>query len=102
MGTAVVTAVSTTTASTAVVHTVTLAGSDARTAGHEGTISLISGFRVRTVLFGTVPGFATQTLHFAAAVPEPGGLALLAAAGLGAGALVRRGRRLRPRPGPRR
>lgn len=89
-GTVAVTAVTTTTPGTAVLHTVTLAGSDARTASHRGSLTLVSGFRVVTNVAGNLPGFSTLTLEF---VPEPTP-GLLAAAGLVLLALGRRfGRR---------
>lgn len=88
-GTAAVGAVTTTTPGTALVHTVTLMGSDARTAQGRGSITLVSGFQVITNVVGTNAGFAAQTLRFAAA-PEPGTLLLL---GAGATALVLLGRR---------
>lgn len=69
-------------------NTVTLAGSDTRTAGHQGSILLVSPFRVMSGATGTLTGFATQLLTF---VPEPGTL-LLIGSGVACVALVGRKR----------
>jgi hypothetical protein len=67
--------VTTTTPGTNVLNTATLQGSDNRTAGHAGSITLVSGFQVLTNTAGTLPGFAMQSLTFA--TPEAGTLLLL-------------------------
>jgi hypothetical protein len=87
-GIASVTGVSSTTPGTNVINTVTLAGSDARTASHAGSITLVSGFQAITNVAGTLPGFAIQALTFA--TPEAGTLVLL---GTGAIGLALYGRR---------
>ena len=73
------------------VNTITYAGFDNRTAGHAGTLLLVSPFKVVVGLVGNLPGLVTMQLHFA--VPEPAGEVMLV---LAAGALVagvrRRGR----------
>ena len=69
--TALVTGVTATTPGTAVVNTATSPGSDNRTAGHGGTLKLVTGFQAITNVAGTLPGFAIQTFSFA---PEPAGL----------------------------
>jgi len=79
-GAAVLKNVTATTPDGAVVNTVTRTGSDARTAGHEGTLTLVSPFRVLVGAADNLPGFAVQSLTF---VPEPASLVLL-----GAGALT--------------
>ncbi len=58
----------------------TFAGFDNRTAGHAGTLQLISPFKVITIGTGAgnLGGLAVQTLTFGA-VPEPGTLLLLGA-----------------------
>jgi len=86
-GVASVTGVTSTTPGTNVLNTITLAGSDNRTAGHQGTITLVSGFQAITNVAGTLPGFAIQALSF---VPEAGTLVLL---GTGAIGLALYGRR---------
>jgi hypothetical protein len=86
-GAASVTGITSTTPGTNVVNTATLTGSDGRTAGHEGTITLVSGFQAITNVAGTLPGFGIQTLTF---VPEAGTLVLL---GTGAIGLALYGRR---------
>jgi hypothetical protein len=82
-----VTGVTSTTPNTAVVNTATLSGSDSRTPGHQGTITLVSGFQAITNAAGILPGFAIMTLSF---VPEPGTLLLL---GSGVAGLALLGRR---------
>ena len=84
---ATVTGVTATTPGTAVINTVVSVGSDNRTAGHGGTLVLVTGFQVITNVVGTLPGFAVQTLTF---VPEAGTLLLL---GSGAVGLALYGRR---------
>lgn len=59
---------------TTVTNTVTSAGSDGRTAGHGGTLRLVSGFQAITNVAGNLPGFGVQTFSFA---PEPVELLLL-------------------------
>jgi hypothetical protein len=86
-GVAMVTGITSTTAGTNVLNTATLTGSDNRTAGHAGTITLVSGFQAITSVAGTLPGFAIQALTF---VPEAGTLVLL---GTGAIGLALYGRR---------
>jgi len=63
-------------------------GFDNRTPGHRGVVQLVSPFKVVSGVTGNLPGYALQTLTFAA-VPEPGRLSALA---LGAVALVAYGR----------
>ena len=58
-------------------NTVTLAGFDTRTAGHAGTIMLVTPARFLSNAVGFLPLFGTMTLTF---VPEPGVLLLLATA----------------------
>ena len=86
-GTATVTGVTATTPSTAVINTVFATGSDNRTAGHAGTVTLVTGFQAITNVAGTLPGFAIQSLTF---VPEPGTLLLLGSAVAGLAILGRR------------
>jgi hypothetical protein len=80
-----VTGITSTTPNTGVVNTVTLAGSDARTPGHAGPLTVVSGFGlyVDHVGYGS---FVSLSLTF---VPEPSTLLLLAAA---AGLLALHGR----------
>lgn len=92
-GVAVVTAVTTTApGGTALVNTVSLAGSDARTPGGAGSLTLVSGFRAVSVSTGALAGFAIQTLVFEAPEPAPLSFALLASAALLATGLLRRRR----------
>ena len=65
------------------VNTVTTTGFDARTAGHAGTISLVSPTRVLTNAAGNLPLFARlQISGVNLKTPEPGtALLLLAAVG---------------------
>ena len=70
-----------------VLNTLTLSGYDNRTAGHAGTLQLVSPVRVLTNAAGTLSAFAIQTLVFA---PEPGLLVLLAAGALGVALAGRR------------
>ena len=86
-GAASVTGITSTTPGTNVVNTATITGSDNRTAGHQGTITLVSGFQAITNVAGTLPGFAVQILTF---VPEAGTPVLL---GTGAIGLALYGRR---------
>ncbi|MEN8184794.1 MAG: PEP-CTERM sorting domain-containing protein [Myxococcota bacterium] len=86
-GTATVTGITATTPGTVIVNTVSAAGSDGRTAGHLGTVTLVSGFQAITNVAGNLPGFAVQALTF---VPEAGTLLLL---GTGAVGLALYGRR---------
>jgi hypothetical protein len=60
-----------------VTGTISLSGSDSRTAGFEGSMTLVSAVRVITNAAGTFPLFATLNLQF---VPEPGSLLLAATA----------------------
>ena len=79
-------------------NTVTVAGFDNRTPGHQGSMLLISPFHVLTNVAGNLPGLAMQVLNFS--VPEAGTLLLL---GTGAVGLALYGiRRLHARcpPGP--
>ncbi len=73
-GTALVTGITTTTPNGLVVNTVTRKGSDARTPGHGGVVTLVTPIRILSSASATLPGFGVQTLHF---VPEPGALLLL-------------------------
>ena len=52
-------------------------GFDHRTPGHAGVLQLVSPFKVVDGAAGANPGYAIQTLTFAAQVPEPGTLVLL-------------------------
>lgn len=72
--------------------TFTAQGSDARTSGHGGSLTLVTGFQVLTNVNGNFPGFATQTFQFA---PEPVELLLLGVglASFGLYAVARRPRR---------
>lgn len=65
-------------------HTATFQGYDNRTAGHLGTLSLISAFKVITIGAGAgnIPSVAIQTLRFTG-VPEPGLLLLFGAGAVG-------------------
>ncbi len=81
-GAARITGISTATPNGLTLHTVTRTGSDLRTPGHAGTVTLVTPIRVLTTFAGNLPGFGVQTLHFA---PEPGSLVLL---GTGIGSLV--------------
>lgn len=74
-GPQVVTGITTTTPGMAVLHTVTLTGSQMGTLSGNATVTLVSAFKVVSNVTGNLPGFAVQTLRF---VPEPGGLLLLA------------------------
>jgi hypothetical protein len=67
------------------------AGTDQRTAGHEGSLVLVTGFKAITNVAGTLPGFAVQTLS----LPEPTSLLLSAAAAGGLGLFVYARRRRR-------
>ena len=58
-------------------RTVTLAGSDARTAMGAGTLTLVTPMRISTPTLGSFAGFGVLRLTF---VPEPSTLALLLAA----------------------
>jgi hypothetical protein len=69
------TGVTTTTPGTNVLNTATVQGSDSRTAGHAGSITLVSGFQALTNTAGAFPGFAIQSLTFA--TPEAGTFLLL-------------------------
>jgi hypothetical protein len=80
-GVAQVTGVTSTTAGTAIINTVSITGSDNRTASHAGTITLVSGFQAITNVAGTLPGFAIQALSFA--TPEAGTLLLLGSGTIG-------------------
>lgn len=67
-----------------------MTGQDLRTPGHQGSLTLVSGFKAVTSAGGSIPGFARMSLTFEP-VPEPGTWALLAA-GLGSLAAGRRRR----------
>lgn len=70
--------------------TVSLAGSDQRTAMGAGTLTLVTPMRIRNAALGvTVAGFGVLTLSF---VPEPGAFLLLVAAAAAAGVALRRAR----------
>lgn len=86
-GVASVTGVTTGTPATGNTNTAVLSGSDNRTPGHGGTITLVSGFQAITNVAGTLPGFAIQALSF---VPEPGTLLLLGSGVAGLAVLGRR------------
>jgi hypothetical protein len=58
-------------------RTVSLAGSDARTAQGAGTLTLVTPMRISTPTLGSFAGFGVLVLTF---VPEPSALALLLAA----------------------
>jgi hypothetical protein len=72
--TGVAVALTTAGTTTGFVNTASLAGYDNRSAGHQGTLLLVTPFRVLTNAAGNLPGFATQLLNF---VPEPGTLLLI-------------------------
>ena len=74
------------------INTAVSFGTDQRTAGHGGSLVLVSGFKAITNVAGTLPGFAVQNLNFA---PEPVELLLLGVglAGFGLYAGARRLRR---------
>ncbi len=71
-------------------RTVSLAGSDARTAMGAGTLTLVTPMRISTPSLGSFAGFGVMRLTF---VPEPSALATLLAAGVFALLGARRGRR---------
>ena len=71
-------------------RTVSLAGSDARTAMGAGTLTLVTPMRISTPSLGSFAGFGVMRLTF---VPEPSALATLLAAGAFALLGARRGRR---------
>jgi hypothetical protein len=75
-------------------------GFDNRTPGHAGVLQLVSPFKVVDGVAGAQPGYALQTLTFAAQVPEPGTLVLLVsgAAGLVAYGLSKRRPPFNPPP----
>jgi len=91
-GVAVVTGVTSgTTSGVNNTNTVSVTGTDTRTAGHQGNITLISGFQAITSVAGSLSGFASQSLTF---VPEPGTLLILGSGIAGLGILgVRRMRK---------
>ncbi len=70
----------------AFVNTVTLSGSDARTAGHRGTLQLVSPVRILTNFTGNLPAYGLLRLEF---VPEPGTAVLLGLAAAVAGVAIR-------------
>ena len=82
-----VTGVTVTTVGGLFVNTLSLSGYDDRTAGHKGTLQLVTPFRVLTNAAGHLPGVAFQTLRF---VPEPGTLLLLVASAAGIAVLGQR------------
>jgi hypothetical protein len=89
------TGITTDTPGTLAVNTVTYAGFDDRTAGHNGQVQIISPFRAVTNVAGNLPGIAVMTLNFIGGnggtpVPEPGTLLLL---GSGVAGLIALGRR---------
>lgn len=59
----------------AMTNTAFSTGFDSRTAGHGGSLVLVSGFKAITNVAGTLPGFAVQNLNFDA--PEPVELLML-------------------------
>jgi hypothetical protein len=73
------------------INSTTAQGSDNRTAGHGGSLVLVTGFKAITNVAGTIPGFVTQSLNFA---PEPVELLLLGV-GLAGFGLYAGARRLR-------
>jgi hypothetical protein len=75
-----VTGITSTTPGTNVVNTASMTGSDVRTSGHGGTITLVSGFQAITNVAGILPGFAVQAFSFA---PEPAELLLMATGTVG-------------------
>ena len=76
-GAATVTGVTGTTAGGGIANTVSLSGFDDRTAGHAGTILLVTPARILSSVNGFLPVFGRLHLTF---VPEPGLLLLLGAA----------------------
>ncbi len=94
-GNVTITGVTTETPNGAAATSLVFNGFDNRTAGHLGTIQLISPFKVITIGAGAgnLPGLTTQTLRF---IPEPGTLMLLLS-GLGALAICGFARARKPR-----
>ena len=70
-------------------NTVSIAGYDNRTPGHQGSILLVSPIQIFTNAAGNLPGFVSKNFSFTA-VPEPGTLLLF---GSGVAGLVIIGRR---------
>lgn len=58
-------------------NTITVSGFDNRTAGHKGSLLLVSPLRVISGAFGVLPSFVTMSLTF---VPEPGVVVLIGSA----------------------
>ena len=77
----------------------TLSGYDDRTAGHAGTLQLVTPFRFTTNATGAFPSFVTKTLVF---VPEAGPALLFAVAAAGLALGLRRSTGRAGRAAPRR